>query len=846
MKIVPPNRKVFIIAGTAFLALLLALQALKSSIKPAPSPSPSLDRPTPPAEAASGGPAPSSTRPVSVAGESYVLFLGFNEVADQKGLSLKINQPTKQYQGNNAYFARHGYQCRTDTGCDGCADLGRFPLETANKFCESAISQKTNPLSVCGWDAKKAFFGQVVKIEDEWRMYAGGPSFFESLDGLNWTFPKPWLRQFPINVKRDPDNNFRDIGGQSLPNVSNLFPGWACFWPNLYDVRRNRIWLKDQSWHKERPGETASDGLMEWSDPSVMYDPQETDPSKKFKMLIYVAPDYEGFKTTNNEYFGLRLAYSPDGRVWREAKAEEVATCANCPPGLLFAGRRKDIFFQDPWGQIFEVPRCYLDPSPNPQALGEYPWRCLVQTGYRKTVKGVRTVVRGVALLYAPRAEGPWRMKSPIITIDSDHNQFHGAVTRPNFGPQTHLATPWKYQDYTFALYGYIDYSGQAKVSDIRLAVSLDGVNYQGINGEPFGQRSFIPHGPKRYDQGNLWGAFPAVIEPDKIYFYYSGSPCFFPDCADYDYDQGGGLAVLRLDGFTHYQNNRLCQEGDCYLETEPIAVGNLDSWLMANLWVNFKAGAGSSLKAELIDTSTGEPISNFSRQDADALNGNLIKAPVTWQGQGNLKPLALRGVREFKIRFYFTGSTGALNLYSYHFGVGNGPQLSFTAQLPDLVASHQKQHLNALLKITEGATLVGQQRLALAKSGAQAFTGKTGAGALLEAGKTYTAWLKVEGYLSEEIGEFTYQGEDPIPPFTQPVVVDRFGDLTSLPVNPGPDDPEENEEVNRADLDKILHLFEEAQTLVITPNPNQAFFDANGDGRLDVLDVSLLLKNLK
>jgi len=618
-----------------------------------------------------------SAREVSIERESYTLFLGFNEISSSEGLNLIINQPTKIYkEDGSAYFAKTNYPCRTDTGCDGCADLGNFPLDTPGKFCEDKFSGR-NPLTACGWDSGKAFFGQVIKIGEKWYMYTSPPALFESNDGLNWSFPNPFLRQYPINIKTDPDHNFRDQGHKTLPNLSNLFPTWKCFYHNFYDVRRNRIWIKDQSWHKVQPGETGGDFILEWDSPSVIFNPEETDLSKKYKMLVHSAPDYEGFKITHNEYFGLRLAYSPDGKNWREARYNEVSTCNDCPPGLLFKARKdKNKEFSDPRNLVFEGPACYFDPQADSSSLGGYyPWRCLVQSVYRKTYNGNPTIVRSVGLLYARKAEGPWHFKNPVIKINSNVNQFMGSITAPEEdrpGPQTHLARPWKYKDYTFAFFGYLDYTKDPKIGDIRLAVSLDGVNYQGINGEPLGARSFLPNGPKRYDSGNIWGVSPALIEQDEIYFYYSASPCFYySGCDDWEYKKGGGLAKLRLDGFTHVRPTRQCSD-DCYLITEPITVGNLGPG--AELFVNARipSGYNNSLKVEILNASDNQPVAGFSKAEATPIIGDSTKIKVSWGEKTNLKELQERQINQIKLKFYFStqaaNNQGKPKLFSYHF----------------------------------------------------------------------------------------------------------------------------------------------------------------------------------
>ena len=78
-------------------------------------------------------------------------------------------------------------------------------------------------------------------------------------------------------------------------------------------------------------------------------------------------------------------------------------------------------------------------------------------------------------------------------------------------------------------------------------------------------------------------------------------------------------------------------------------------------LTLNCDAGAGGWLKVELLDAA-GQPLPGFGLDAADAVLGNGVSKPVTWQGRGDVSSAAGRPVR---LRFVMRD----VKLYAFQFG---------------------------------------------------------------------------------------------------------------------------------------------------------------------------------
>ena len=93
--------------------------------------------------------------------------------------------------------------------------------------------------------------------------------------------------------------------------------------------------------------------------------------------------------------------------------------------------------------------------------------------------------------------------------------------------------------------------------------------------------------------------------------------------------------AVMRLDGFVSAD----ASYGGGSLTTPLLSFDG------SRLELNLDTSAGGELRVELRD-SLGAPIPGFSVADADILNGNNVRMPVSWKGSQDVSKLAGKAVR--------------------------------------------------------------------------------------------------------------------------------------------------------------------------------------------------------
>ena len=121
-----------------------------------------------------------------------------------------------------------------------------------------------------------------------------------------------------------------------------------------------------------------------------------------------------------------------------------------------------------------------------------------------------------------------------------------------------------------------------------------------------------------------------------------------------------GGLAALRLDGFTNLQLGQGRQEGS--LTTIPIARGHA-----SQLWVNADCGADgyhSKLSCSMRPQAVPSPASPRGR-GRPAYPGDVMANSVQWKQQSDLHAIT---AQQFQVKVHFVGGQGYPKLYSFGF----------------------------------------------------------------------------------------------------------------------------------------------------------------------------------
>ncbi|MDC0935544.1 hypothetical protein OAS39_04595 [Pirellulales bacterium] len=165
---------------------------------------------------------------------------------------------------------------------------------------------------------------------------------------------------------------------------------------------------------------------------------------------------------------------------------------------------------------------------------------------------------------------------------------------------------------------------------DVQLAFSRDDRNW-----ERAGDREvFIPNSqtPGDYDYGMIWNVLQhPVVVGDEIFIYYNGASGLHGAYWSGD-PQGGviGLAKLRLDGFVSIVDD--AGPGPGTLTTKPLTTSG------QSLVVNADAKSGS-IQVEILD-SAGVPVPGFGKADSDPITGDDVRHVVTWNGKCSLAAL--------------------------------------------------------------------------------------------------------------------------------------------------------------------------------------------------------------
>jgi hypothetical protein len=352
----------------------------------------------------------------------------------------------------------------------------------------------------------------------------------------------------------------------------------------------------------------ANGGQSDRYGASVVVDPRDPDPARRYKMAYFdFARDH------GQEYPGLCVAFSPDGKVWTKhpeapllrafyGDYEEPVPFVG-EPGRpwavpLSASDATDVFW-DPVRSVFAIyGKMWIDGP-----AGGMGWK----HGIGRTES--RDFVRWTAprLLLAPDDDDP-----PGL-------EFH---TAPVF---------WHAGRY-FALIQRLDRATGGGVIDVELAVSVDGTRWD----RPFRRRLAMPRGAKgQFDGGAVLTCATPVVMDDEIRFYYGGYSGGATGGDDYSFDTGVGFASIGRDRFAGIRpverssepTLRKPLEGVGQVTLKPLELDGFHS-----ITVNADA-TGGFVRVELL-AEDGRRLRGYSKDDAVPVRGDGLRHAVRWTGQ--------------------------------------------------------------------------------------------------------------------------------------------------------------------------------------------------------------------
>jgi len=355
--------------------------------------------------------------------------------------------------------------------------------------------------------------------------------------------------------------------------------------------------------------------------PNVFLDPQDPDPQRRFKMLVWLRPG------------GHTLFASPDGRRWTKLGGGVPS------PDLMPADERissaadTNVVIYDPLGKR------YLS------AYRTYPKH---SHGF---FQGSRR--RGVGISVSPRLADGWSpIRTTIRADDLDDARVarlaRAGDPRPDWS-EPYVLTPFAYGNHYVGLVSMLDYvDGDDMVAgggDLEIAFSHDGLDWR----RPERRQSAV----RRATGDELFPCYAAVTPPlvieGRLWQFHSEANGAHP--AKPVPRSRIRAASWRIDGFAS-----LGTEGDepGLLTTTPLVRRG------ARLTLNAAVAAGGSVVVELLDAD-GRPLAGRSAAEAVPIRGDGSALAANWNGPAGSdadfdRPIrlriALRHARLYSFRF--------------------------------------------------------------------------------------------------------------------------------------------------------------------------------------------------
>ena len=315
---------------------------------------------------------------------------------------------------------------------------------------------------------------------------------------------------------------------------------------------------------------------------TVWLDLNETDPSRRFKMMYYRA--------------GLQMRVSPDGIDWSESLGA---------PG---PASDRNTFFYNPFRNV---------------------WVYSIRLGGGRGVGRARYYFEstefGVPLWENRNDLSRWACADRLDRVKE--------IEYTDELPDLYNLDATPYESLMlglFSIHAKVAEGNRPKINYVTLGYSRDGFHWHRPDRRPFLD---VSEDDTAWNYGNVQSAGGGcLVMGDKLYFYCSGrNSGRTPDDGT-----GGstGLAILRRDGFASVDAGP--QGGT--LTTRPL------TFTGRHLFVNTDCPAGS-LRAELLDRD-GQPIAPFTLENSVSLKEDAVLAEMTWKGVTDLSALAGKTVR--------------------------------------------------------------------------------------------------------------------------------------------------------------------------------------------------------
>lgn len=358
----------------------------------------------------------------------------------------------------------------------------------------------------------------------------------------------------------------------------------------------------------------ANGGTSDRYGNSVLHDPRNPDPARRYKMAYF---DFA--RDAGREYPGLCVAFSPDGIHWTK----------HSPAPLLRAS----------YGEFGET-------VPFQDEVDSRPWS--VPLAMSDALDALYDAKRGVFAIYGKMwidgPDGGMAFKHGMGRTES-RDFIHWSRPRLIAAPddldrphvEFHTSPVFPYADRYFSHCQILDRGTGGGVIDIELMVSRDGLTWQ----RPFRDQFVLSRGPAgRFDSGSIFTNSTPVVLDDEIRFYYAGYSQGATGATDSKLISGIGLATVPRDRLAGIRPVAVSDQTTLKKPLENVGQVTLrpqDLSGCMRIVVNADASQGA-VRVELLDID-GRRVQGFARDDAVAMRGDSLRHVATWK-ERDLKTL--------------------------------------------------------------------------------------------------------------------------------------------------------------------------------------------------------------
>jgi hypothetical protein len=329
-----------------------------------------------------------------------------------------------------------------------------------------------------------------------------------------------------------------------------------------------------------------------------------------------------------NKTLGYYAFFSPDGYHWTSAQSDPV----------LLDGDVSNVIYDDATHKYIATIKKRMFTARTP---GTYERAAFIST----SSDSVHWSTPQLAV------EGDYADDGSAAAINGLEGQIYGMPVMPY--ESTYVGLPWVFLVQNFTQ-GISKGAGDGPVLP-EIASSRNLVDWD----RPVRDPVILSGEPGSWDDGTIYTASDFIVTHDHVYLYYGGfnTPHGGADPSDPNRAvQVGqtGMAGWRRDGFVSLTNASSEGLGDAGEVTTKRV-----QFTGSELHLNVNVRAHGSVRVELLDPATGEPLPGYGADDAVAVHGDQLDTTVHWRHGNSLASVV---GREVEFRFDVVGA----DLYSY------------------------------------------------------------------------------------------------------------------------------------------------------------------------------------